>query len=417
MKKINSKSLIFFLLLILLPSLYGQSERHYRLTRIKILNNTYTRQEVIVKFCNLEEGKLYSLNQLRKEVKDVREALINTLYFDRVNVFLRDGKTGDSKIFIIEVFENQFPYILGGGAIYAHFTHLNKNGRGIDNTLQLGLNRVSLYSRHRWIANSRFNATYGISWEREHELEMNTAQYRPYKMDAEIWNIGANLSYNITARRQIAIGLRFFRYVPYRLPSIYTSDPEFRAGKYLGVKISFYDEHRDHIFYPKKGYYLFTSLGTYYEVSSGGTYSKYFTDFRLYPHLSDKFHLLLRFYGGAVTKTAPYPELFLMDNIRALRIKNSSHLHGYQTVLFTFEFRKDLVTLPFLFNAWVELAGFIDTGKVWWLNESLRFGDLDSGYGPILRFHIPYPIYVDLDFEYSFNRNGNAFFFGVKHNL
>lgn len=126
---------------------------------------------------------------------------------------------------------------------------------------------------------------------------------------------------------------------------------------------------------------------------------------------------MLRLYGGTISDKAPYSDIFILNDIREFRYSESARMQGYNFALATFELRKKMFTIPQIFNTWAELTWFFEGGNVFNQTDRFRFAELKLCYGPAIRFHIPSPIYVDFAFEYSFNREKNVFWFGVRRNL
>ena len=65
----------------------------------------------------------------------------------------------------------------------------------------------------------------------------------------------------------------------------------------------------------------------------------------------------------------------------------------------------------------MELSVFSDLAVISTKRKRLNAEEINMGYGPILRFHIPPPVFIDISIEYGMNKFGNRIYFGVEKNL
>lgn len=416
-KKFSHILLIIILYITSQPMLLLGIGKKITISEIRISCDNPEEKKFIESFLTLQEGDIVDSVKAVQKMESVKESLMNTFYYSSVHIYLlnKDNQSTD-KVLLVDVRENPFPYLIGGGDIYASVSLLNWKNKGMDLSFILGYNKNELRWRKRHLAHGKWDFSMIIAYHNTRDLEVNMSINGIPKLSYEKKTVVFNLYRNITPRMSWGITSGYFHFQPYHVQQT-MGILENRSAGYFSLGVQVESEYRDHIFYPKKGHYFYGEYVRRIEVSNHHFYDKFLLDGRIYMNILPTTSIMMRVFGGYISDQAPYSDLFMLNDIRKFRYSNSALYHGYKFTIGTVEIRKKVFRFPMLLNSWIEIAGFLDGGDVTNRSKPLALKQMKFCFGPAFRIHLPAPIYVDLAFEYAFNQESNVFWFGVRRNL
>ena len=192
---------------------------------------------------------------------------------------------------------------------------------------------------------------------------------------------------------------------------------EINLSEHLSIIGKLLFDHRNNRWTPENGIYA------KYEIELGNTmrennlYCRMTLDLRTYNKIGNNVLFMRGFYGYCKGHI-PFLRLFHLDDIRKIRIPEMNLYDGYGTLFLNTELRHKLLTFnSMVFNPWIEISAFSDFAVISEKSKTLDLDNIKIGCGPIIRLHIPPPVFLDIDFELGISKSGKRFYFGVRKNL
>ncbi len=217
----NRESYIFLTrtlwILILFHTLLLSMDSSVEIADIRIICDYPMEKNFIHSYLTLQKGNRMDSSVVIRKMESIRESLINTFYYSQVHIYLLD-RGNHKKVLVIDARSNPFPFIIGGGDIYASIERLNWKHRGMDLRLIFGYNRNELQIRKRHLANGNWDYIVNLSYMNISDLSINPDVSGFSRMSYELKTFSFGFFRNLTPRMSLGVvgGLSHFQ--PYHIP-------------------------------------------------------------------------------------------------------------------------------------------------------------------------------------------------------
>jgi len=417
-----NKEILFWvaiIILLLLTPLFSNNNGKSEIVidDIIITNNYRTKKYIIKKYCRFAIGDNLSKRELAKNIRITTENLKNTYYFDDVQIIPKYFDHNKVKIIII-INESSFPFRISGGNIYGGIERFNHHGRAFNDGIEIGLNRFSLYISNQWVKSSSFGYFNQIILEKTDKMSIG---FRDFNNKASFSTVSLNCqgNYSFTPRNIVFLALNYQNNL--KIDKILSPNFYFRKEINIDERLSIIGkllfDHRNNRWSPEKGIYVKYQIELGNTMRENNLYYRTILDVRTYNKLGDNVLFMRGFYGYCKGHI-PFLRLFHIDDIRKIRIPGMDIYDGYKTMYVNTELRHNLFTFnSIIFKPWIEISAFSDFAVISEKIKPLNLDNMKIGFGPIIRLHIPPPVFVDIDFELGLSKAGKRFYFGVRKNL
>lgn len=386
---------------VIFNKLNGQADIYLSdgiLDSIIIEGNSTTRDEVILRELELQEGKILNILELVEGLDNLRA----TNLFDEVDVVIK--KHADKSILVINVIE-KIPLVIRFGLkvdneyfsqISVDIRNENLGGSGTE----LGANFL-IGPRNRFIS-------------LEHKTNRIFDTYFTYKLKgffiSEDISIYSNKVFNLNnfsrvkvgEYRQSSLGVSLglgmqikkagnfiveAKYQHDNIDSIFNSSNLISSNPLSILKFSFNIDTQDRFPFPRKGIFL----NTYYETAQtvlGSTigYTKLFLDYKSYFTIKKSSTLRFSSLVGVADKTLPLTQQFSLGGQNNFFGYNLYDYRGRQILITSIEYQYFLPVQLF-FDTYIKAR--YDLGGIWENREDIKFKDLRHGIGLSIAFDTP----------------------------
>ncbi len=405
------RSIIFILFANAFLAFPAFSDNEVTLREIRIYGNRDVHDSLILHNCELKEGRVYSQEELESLIELTRRNLVNTYYFDRVNVFDLSRSVSSEAVVLIDVHEGT-SWHASGSTWSAKLYRDNIGGRGLKVGIIAGDLSSEIYFHQPWLLDTNLHIGGRSYFESGYKTTIENNRGFPGEwFYTEVFGAENSLAYAFTGRTIAGLKATWERHDFYGVVSKASPQRRFGVGDnhdLVFIKPFIEIDRRDNDRYPTKGYYLYPELQSAHDILGAYTFTKGGLDGRLYLTPFDKTVLALRMQGGWCSDETPYFELFNISGIDGIRAGGYNNVVGNRSAQAHIEIRRYLFRSP-IFDASFEGALFADVGWTWDRDEDLDFGEPAYAFGPALRLHIRHPAYMDGRLEYGIGKENELF--------
>jgi outer membrane protein assembly factor BamA len=396
----TSISLIAFISLLAIPAL---SASDVTLREIRIFGNKHTADSIILHNCELAVGKRYSQKELERRIELTRRNLVNTYYFDMVNVFDLPRSVPGEAVVMIDLREGS-PWHASASTWSAKLYRDNIGGRGLMVGVEAGDDSSEVFFSQPWFLDTRFHVNGRSFLESGYKTTIeNDRGYPGEWFNTEVFGVESGLAYTITGRTVVGLKATWERHDFYGV--VAKADPQSRFGvgdnhDLVFLKPFMEIDRRDSDRYPTAGFYVFPLLQYAHDILGSYKFLKAYIDGRFYFNPFDSTVVATRLRGGWCSDETPYFELFDIGGLDGIRAGGYNNVVGNTKAIADIEVRQYLFRSP-IFDAWFEGVLFADVGWTWDIDERVDFDEPAYAFGPGLRLHFRKPIYMDGRLEYG----------------
>ncbi|MCP4230570.1 MAG: BamA/TamA family outer membrane protein [bacterium] len=373
------------------------------LREIRIFGNKNTADSIILHNCELKAGKRYTQKEIERRMELTRQNLVNTYYFDMVNVFDLPRTVPNEAVVMIDLREGS-PWHASASTWSAKLYRDNIGGRGLTVGAVAGDVSSEVFFEQSWFLDTclRINGRSFLESGRKTTIE-NERGYPGEWFYTEVFGAENGLAYAFTGRTVAGIRATWERHDFYDV--VAKADPQGRFGvgdnhDLVFIKPFIEIDRRDSDRYPTEGFYVYPILQYAHDILGSYKFFKGYIDGRLYINPFDRTVLATRLRGGWCSDETPYFELFNIGGIDGIRAGGYNNIVGNTEAIADIELRQYLFRSP-IFDAWFEGVIFADVGWTWDRGEKVDFGQPAYAFGPGLRLHFRKPIYMDGRLEYG----------------